>query len=45
MNIDTLRKTCKGAVVVPGDAGFSELLHGDLWNRLIPEHQSQSQPL
>jgi hypothetical protein len=41
MNIDTLRETCKGVVAVPGDAGFSELLHGNLWNRLIPDRTPQ----
>jgi FAD/FMN-containing dehydrogenase len=41
MHIDTLRETCKGVVAVPGDAGFSELLHGNLWNRLIPDRTPQ----
>lgn len=37
MNLETLKKTCKGAVAISADANFPELLHGNLWNRLIPD--------
>jgi FAD/FMN-containing dehydrogenase len=37
MDIDALRKVCKGVVAAQGDANFTELIHGNLWNRLIPE--------
>jgi FAD/FMN-containing dehydrogenase len=37
MNITALKQTCTGVVAVAGDSNFSELLHGNLWNRLIPE--------
>jgi FAD binding domain len=37
MNITTLKQTCTGVVAVADDSNFSELLHGNLWNRLIPE--------
>ena len=36
MDIDALKKACKGVVAAPGDANFTELIHGNLWNRLIP---------
>lgn len=35
-DFDALRKACRGVVATPADANFSELLHGGLWNRLIP---------
>jgi len=41
MNINTLRKTCTGLVAVRGDPGFGELLHANLWNRLIPDRTPQ----
>ena len=41
MNIDALKKSVKGAVSVPGDANFPEMLHGNLWNQLIPGRQPQ----
>lgn len=36
MNIDTLKAACKGVVAARGDSNFTELIHGNLWNRLIP---------
>src|SRR5260370_41836923 len=36
MDIDALKKACKGVVAARGDANFTELIHGNLWNRLIP---------
>jgi len=36
MDVDALKKACKGVVAVRGEANFSELIHGTLWNRLIP---------
>ena len=41
MNIDALRKSCRGTVAARGDANFEELIHGNLWNRLIPERSPQ----
>lgn len=35
--VDTLRKSCRGLVVTSEDSNFVELLHGNLWNRLIPD--------
>lgn len=37
MNLSALHSTCKGRVAQRGDTDFLELLHGNLWNRLIPE--------
>jgi FAD/FMN-containing dehydrogenase len=37
MDLSTLRKACRGKVVTPDDADFVEMLHGGLWNRLIPD--------
>jgi len=37
MNIDALKKACKGVVATPTDANFKELLHGNLWNKLIDD--------
>lgn len=41
MNIDGLKKACKGTVTAAGDAGFLEAIHGNLWNRLLPERAPQ----
>jgi FAD/FMN-containing dehydrogenase len=41
MDIAALRKTCKGVVATADDANFEELIHGDLWNRLIPGRAPQ----
>src|ERR1043166_1187141 len=41
MDIEALKKTCKGVVAKQGDANFTELLHGNLWNRLIPRRAPQ----
>ena len=41
MNFDDLKEACKGVVVTAGDANFTELLHGNLWNRLIPDRIPQ----
>lgn len=37
MNIDGLRAACKGEVLTAEDARFLEAIHGNLWNRLIPD--------
>ncbi|MCX5516722.1 FAD-linked oxidase [Kaistia algarum] len=41
MNIDSLKKMCKGTVVAIGDPGFQEAIHGDLWNKLVPDRAPQ----
>src|SRR5207237_6847756 len=41
MDIDALKKACKGVVAARGDANFTELIHGNLWNRLIPRRAPQ----
>lgn len=37
MNIEALKRACKGKVTAAGDADFAEAIHGDLWNKLVPE--------
>ena len=41
MDIEALKKACKGVVAAQGDANFTELIHGNLWNRLIPRRAPQ----
>ncbi|MGU3417813.1 FAD-binding oxidoreductase [Methylobacterium sp. D54C] len=41
MNAETLRTACKGPVIDAGDPQFREALHGNLWNRLIPDRAPQ----
>src|SRR6516165_6609702 len=41
MDIEGLKKACKGVVAAQGDANFTELIHGNLWNRLIPRRAPQ----
>ena len=41
MDIDALRQACNGVVAARGDANFTELIHGNLWNRLIPDRAPQ----
>jgi FAD/FMN-containing dehydrogenase len=41
MNFDDLKQACKGVVATAGEANFTELLHGNLWNRLIPDRAPQ----
>lgn len=41
MNIDALKSACKGTVTTSDDANFPEAIHGDLWNRLIPDRAPQ----
>src|SRR5260370_42689421 len=41
MDIEALKKACKGVVAAQGDANFTELIHGNLWNRLIPHRAPQ----
>lgn len=36
MNIDPLRKACKGTVVAAGEPDFKNAVDGGLWNRRIP---------
>ena len=42
MNIVGLRDACKGEVFAAGDAQFIEAIHGNLWNRLIPDRAPQA---
>jgi hypothetical protein len=37
MNIAALKKSCNGIVATRADINFVELIHGNLWNRLIPD--------
>lgn len=39
MNPSALKSACKGVVSVRGEANFRELLHGNLWNRRIPDRE------
>jgi FAD/FMN-containing dehydrogenase len=41
MNIDALKKACKGTVTAAGEANFQEAIHGDLWNQLVPDRAPQ----
>jgi FAD/FMN-containing dehydrogenase len=41
MDIDALKKACAGIVAAQGDSNFTQLIHGDLWNRLIPNRSPQ----
>ena len=41
MDVDALKSACKGVVAAQGDANFAELIHGNLWNRLIPNRAPQ----
>ncbi|MEO6225434.1 MAG: FAD-binding oxidoreductase [Sphingomicrobium sp.] len=37
MDIEALKTACKGTVAARDDANFTDLIHGNLWNRLIPD--------
>ncbi|MEO6846908.1 MAG: FAD-binding protein [Chthoniobacterales bacterium] len=37
VDIESLKKACKGRVTFAGESGFGEAIHGDLWNKLIPD--------
>ncbi|WP_457105363.1 FAD-binding oxidoreductase [Methylobacterium sp. P5_C11] len=41
MTAENLRTACKGPVIASDEAGFPEALHGNLWNRLIPDRAPQ----
>lgn len=41
MNIEALKKACKGPVFTQGDSDFSEQVHANLWNRLMPDRSPQ----
>ncbi|MGB8355918.1 MAG: FAD-binding oxidoreductase [Chthoniobacteraceae bacterium] len=41
MDIAALKQACKGIVATAHDANFLELIHGNLWNRLIPDRAPQ----
>ena len=41
MNIDTLKRACKGVVAAHGEPGFEEQVYGGLWNRLFPNRAPQ----
>ncbi len=41
MDLRVLRQHCRGALAQPGDPEYGDLLHGDLWNRLIPERRPE----
>jgi len=36
MDVHALSQACKGVVAAQGDSTFLDLIHGGLWNRLIP---------
>ncbi len=37
MTIESLKTSCRGTVITAGDPDFRAMLHGNLWNRLIPD--------
>ncbi|MGA7393348.1 MAG: FAD-binding oxidoreductase [Terrimicrobiaceae bacterium] len=41
MNIDTLKRACKGVVAAAGEPDFEERVYGGLWNRLVPNRAPQ----
>ena len=41
MNIESLRRACNGDVVATGDSGFLDLVHSNLWNKLVPDRSPQ----
>jgi FAD/FMN-containing dehydrogenase len=41
MNIDRLKRACKGVVAAAGEPDFEERVYGGLWNRLIPNRAPQ----
>lgn len=41
VNIETLKKSCRGTVTSAGEAGFGEAIHADLWNKLVPDRAPQ----
>jgi FAD/FMN-containing dehydrogenase len=41
MNIDTLKRACKGLVAAAGEPDFEERVYGGLWNRLVPNRAPQ----
>ncbi|MCJ2068417.1 FAD-binding oxidoreductase [Methylobacterium sp. J-030] len=41
MNLDDLRRAVRGTVTTAHEAGFSDAIHGNLWNRLIPDRAPQ----
>ncbi len=41
MNIDDLKKACKGTVVAAGEPGFTKAVFGDLWNKRIPDRSPE----
>src|ERR1700722_4749207 len=42
MSFDDLKEACKGVVATAADVNFTELLHENLWNRLIPDRAPQA---
>ena len=42
MDIDELRQNCSGVVAARGESNFAELIHGNLWNRLIPDRAPEA---
>ncbi len=41
MNCEPLRKVCRGTVTAAGDPTFKEAIHGNLWNKLVPNRTPQ----
>ncbi|MDP4025361.1 FAD-binding oxidoreductase [Methylobacterium sp. NEAU 140] len=41
MDIESLKRACRGPVIAPDDARFPDAIHGTLWNRLIPDRAPQ----
>lgn len=42
MTIENLKRACKGAVIAASDAGFLEAIHGNLWNKLVPDRAPEA---
>jgi FAD/FMN-containing dehydrogenase len=41
MDISTLKQRCSGAMAQAEDPGFDAMVHGDLWNRAVPERRPE----
>jgi FAD/FMN-containing dehydrogenase len=41
MNVSSLRSSCAGQVTLRGEERFFEVLHSNLWNRLLPERSPE----
>lgn len=41
MDLQSLQQRCRGAMAQPGDPTYDAMVHGDLWNRAIPERRPE----